>query len=389
MRRHAYSRSADHDAQRAVDVARRRRAAPCASRRSSKLASSSRHPPRLVGTAEPARRPARPARRAPRRARRGPPSASGRRGQLLPTELAQRLQLAVAVRPCAGDHHRLVDEHAEQPGDVDARRCRCRRTPARPVRASNDAREHREPVEQPLLDRREQVVGPLHEIAQRAVPRVGGAPRAGEHPEALGQPLGELRRAHRPHPRRRQLERERHAVEPDADLGDRGAVVVVEHEVRLRRPGPLHEQLHRGARRRASSSGSSTLRRHRQRRHRPHHLGGDAERLAAGGEHLHVGAPPQHQLDQLAGRCRARARSCRARAAAYCDAEQLDDRVGERPVRPLLHVERGGDRGGDRALVAHRRRARPGARRRRTGRDGVAPAGARAGSCRRRPGRTA
>ena len=168
-----------------------------------------------------------------------------------------------------------------------------------------------------------------------------------------GRQLGELFGTHRPHARRRQLDREGHTVEPDAQLGDGGAVRLVELEVGLRGAGALHEELHRGH---VGELVEREVRTSRNRKgwHRPHQLGGDAERLAAGGQDLHVGTPLQHLLDELAGGVE--------HVLAVVEHEQhrprrqqLDDRLVEGAARPLLHVERGRERGRDRALVAHRR----------------------------------
>ena len=167
-----------------------------------------------------------------------------------------------------------------------------------------------------------------------------------------GRRAGELVRAHRAHARRRQLERERHAVEPDAELGDGAPVALVEGEVGLGRGGPGHEQLHRGDRGEVGQRLVGVAR-HRQRRHRPHQLGRDAERLPAGGEDLHLRAPLQHQVDQLAGGVDHVLAVVEHQEEA-ARREHVDDRVGERPLRPLLHLERSRNRGGDRALVAHR-----------------------------------
>ena len=174
------------------------------------------------------------------------------------------------------------------------------------------------------------------------MPRIGRAPRTGEHAEPFGQSFRELGRAHRPHPCRRQLERERHAVEPDADLGDRGRVCVVELEVVARGTGPFDEELHRGdLGQRGDRVGA--IGRDRERRNRPHDLGRDAERLAARRQHAHIGAPPQDELHQLAGRVE-HVLAVVEHEQEVLRSEQLDDRVGERPVWPLLHVERVADR---------------------------------------------
>ena len=273
--------------------------------------------------------------------------------ELLPPEGPEGLQLPEdgPRSPALGHQHRLVDEDAEQPGHLDLVDAVTGADPFGPLEVER-AGEHREPGEEALLGRGEQLVGPLHEIAEGAVAGVGGPPRAGQDAEALGQPFGELLRAHRPHRRRRQLEGEGHAVESDADLGDRLAGVVVEHEVRLGGLGPLGEQADGGDLPERVEP-FLAARRHRERRHRPHDLTGDAEGLTAGGQHVHARAPPQQQLDELAGRVQD-VFAVVEHQQEVLRRQQLGDGVGEGPVGALLHVEGVGDGGGDRALLAHR-----------------------------------
>jgi hypothetical protein len=274
--------------------------------------------------------------------------------EALAPELAQGLELPVAGTRAGvlGDQHRLVDEHAEELGHVDV------------VDAMTDAhafgtleveraREHRDPLEQPLLRRREQVVGPLDEIAERPVPWIGRASRSCEHPKAFRKPLGELRGAHRPHARRRELECQRHAVEPDADLGHRLARRVVEHEVVLHRAGAVDEQLHRGDLGKVLERLVATAR-YRQRWNRPHDLGGDSKGLPARRQHLHVRAPAQDELDELT-RGVEHVLAVVEHEQDLLRREELDDRVRQRPVGPLLHVERVADGRGDGGLGADRR----------------------------------
>ena len=130
------------------------------------------------------------------------------------------------------------------------------------------------------------------------------APRAAEEPEAIVESRGDLRRRERRDARGGELDGEREAVEAPADLGDGGGVVVGQLERRRGGASALIEQPH--------GRGRDGKRRARARRVSP----GDAERLAAGGEHAQprrrrAGAP------RRAARTRRRgARSCRTRGAA-------------------------------------------------------------------------
>ena len=70
----------------------------------------------------------------------------------------------------------------------------------------------------------EQVVGPLHGVAQRLV-ALQSAPRADEQPEPVVQPIAHLGDRHRQQARRGQLDRQRDPVEASADLDDGARVV--------------------------------------------------------------------------------------------------------------------------------------------------------------------
>jgi hypothetical protein len=152
-----------------------------------------------------------------------------------------------------------------------------------------------------------------------------GARGPGEQAPVV-EPLGDLGGAHRPRARGGQLDAERQAVEPLADLGDDPAVGV---EVGTGGPARSTKSV-RGVRR-------------RQRRDRPDLLAVDAERLPArrqhddpgallddapgqpGGTVQHVLAVVQHEQQRPRG-------------------EVLDDRLLDRRGVPLLHLQRGGGR---------------------------------------------
>ena len=134
MRRQAYSRT-PITMRSAESTSPAATAAACASRMSSKLAVELRHP-RGPRAGPPSPRAARACQLGVHRDVRVADGVGARRGrELLATELAQRLEQAVTGRP-ARDQHRLVDEHAEQAGDValvDARR------PARTTRSARSS----------------------------------------------------------------------------------------------------------------------------------------------------------------------------------------------------------------------------------------------------------
>lgn len=61
-----------------------------------------------------------------------------------------------------------------------------------------------------------------------------------------GRTLGDLLRCQHAYPCGRKLQRQGHAVEPEADLGDGGRVVRAQPEMRVGLCGPLHEQPYGG-----------------------------------------------------------------------------------------------------------------------------------------------
>ena len=151
------------------------------------------------------------------------------------------------------------------------------------------------------------------------------------------EPLGDLLDRQRPHARRGQLDRERDAVQPPADLGDRRGV--------LRRSGrsagcdgtrAVDEQAHRlvlpqasrgGGRRREPGTASDGT--------RPGGLAGDAQRLAAGRQHAARRGQPASSASASSAHASTGARSCRGSAAA-CDPDVLHDGLDHGPPRVLL-----------------------------------------------------
>jgi len=98
----------------------------------------------------------------------------------------------------------------------------------------------------------------------------GRARAPGQHPEHVVKALGELPDGQDPHPRGRQLDRQRQPVQLLAHPGHRVLVGVGDLEGRGNQPRPVREQL----------DGVAAV----ERRHRPGPLPLDAKRLAAGGQ---------------------------------------------------------------------------------------------------------
>ena len=144
--------------------------------------------------------------------------------QLLFRELAGRFQEPIAhpLGSHALHHHqRLVHQvcqqlqHLELVRRLTGDRRRCRQGPA--------AGKHRHQAEQPLLVRREVVVAPLEHRPQRLVARQRLLP-SGQEPEPIVELGPDLLDRQHLHARSCQLDRQRDAIEPSADVRHRGGV---------------------------------------------------------------------------------------------------------------------------------------------------------------------
>ena len=153
-------------------------------------------------------------------------------GELAACVLANRVEheIACAVVAFLERHERLVDQGAEQVEHVEARQRlaaadRFRRGEIEAV--DEDA----EPVEHDLLVLLEQLVRPVDQRAQRLLPLLVDARSSGEKLVAVleaGVDVGDGQRAHA---RRGELERERNALEPRDQLGDRRRLLLGQREV--------------------------------------------------------------------------------------------------------------------------------------------------------------
>ena len=151
--------------------------------------------------------------------------------------------------------------------------------------------------------------------------RQRGAAPAGQQAEPVGQPVEDLLHGEDPGPDRGQLDRQRQAVEPAAQVDDRRLVGggQLERARGRRRPlGEQHDRLVPAAARASGSAGSG--RGQLQGRHRDHVLPRHRQRLPAGGDHPHARRGPQQVGHRPARRRRAGARSCPRPAAAPCPA---------------------------------------------------------------------
>ena len=167
------------------------------------------------------------------------------------------------------------------------------------------AGEHRTPLQHSLLGVVEQVIGPLHRVAQRLV-AFQAAPRPDQQPEAVIEAIAHFAR-------RSSTPSERPPTRSPAESRRGGG---------RSRPPRSASSVHREARsdsagrvRRTASPRPSRFPRDVQRRHRPDLLVGHPKSFAAGGEDLHRRRLREDGVDRGRRRRRAHARSCRTPAA--------------------------------------------------------------------------
>ena len=198
-----------------------------------------------------------------------------------------------------GDHQRTGHQVGEQPQHGTSLDRRARTDRFRRV-ANATSREHGQADQESLLPLVEQVIGPVDRCPQRLLTFHRPPPAPRQEVEASIQRGGQLRRAHRRHPRRSQLDRQWHPIEATTHLTHCGPVRSTEHEVGVRGPGTLHEQLHRvgcAHRLQVGVRGGS-----RQRRHREHSLPLEGQTLSARRQHHHPWARTGDLLDQVSDR---------------------------------------------------------------------------------------
>ena len=126
----------------------------------------------------------------------------------------------------------------------------------------------------------------------------GGAAALRQQPEAIVQARGELVERQGRHPRRRQLDRQRDAIEPLADLGDRRGILCGQVETRQHRCGPIDEELDRRVVCHPDHAGRLLGRRHGERSDRPDVLAIDSQQFAARRQDADLRAIAQQGIEQ-------------------------------------------------------------------------------------------
>jgi hypothetical protein len=235
---------------------------------------------------------------------------------------ANRLQQAIPCRPIAGigDDERLCNERSEQRDDAPRLDAVARANTFGSVERKA-AGEDRETREEGALHLAEELVAPVDRRLQRGLP--------------VEAPLGTARRRNRSSSRSatssavrwaslsgRELQGERDAVEAATDVDHGGLVTRENVGPPTSRSGPFDEELNRGRLGRCPLVGRQI-----ERWNSEYRFALDAEPLAAGDEHLHVGTRREQGVPRFPRCPRAGARNCRARRAC-------GDASGRRAPRP-------------------------------------------------------
>src|SRR5690242_14823292 len=107
------------------------------------------------------------------------------------------------------------------------------------------SREYRQPAQDNALVFGEQLVAPVERRAERSLARQRSARSAREKKESIGEPGIDLFDGERACARGSELERQRNAVEMNADLGNDTGAIGGQLERRKLRLKPFHEKLDR------------------------------------------------------------------------------------------------------------------------------------------------
>ncbi len=261
-------------------------------------------------------------------------------------------------RPFLGHEQRLVDKASQQVDHLVLLHGTAGRDGLGRLEGER-ASEGREPRKEGLLGLAEHVEAPVHGGAQRAVPGQRRAAAAGQQAEPIVQPRRDLVWRQGSDPRCRELDRQRDAVQSQADLPDRVGVLLGEGKSREHRAAAVDEELHGIARgqslERLRRSGSARFGQ-RHRRHGHQALAGHAERLAAGCHDAQVGAAAEELVrdvddrveqvlavvqDQEHAPVGERGQQCRDRAAGrLLQLQRRYDRVADqRPIRQRAELD--------------------------------------------------
>ena len=184
------------------------------------------------------------------------------------------------------------------------------------------------------------------------MPLHGPAPPSGEYIEPAIQRGGQLGRAHRCDPRRRQLDRQWHPVETATHLTDRRRVRCAEREVCVRRASALHEQLYRIGR-----ADGGQIRIHmgdRESGNREQAFAVESKPFPTRGQHDHPLTRTDDLLDQIRDRVQ-HVLTVVDHQQQLLRPQKLRQRLFQCLSRPGGYAERGGERIDHIVGIAHRR----------------------------------
>ena len=141
-------------------------------------------------------------------------------------------------------------------------------------------------------------MAPVQRGAQRLLARLHRSAASRQEPEPIVQPRHDLLDAEEAHACRRQLDGERKAVEPPAELSDRRRILGCQGERRRHQPGALDEEPD-GLGPRQAIRRLLVFVRHAERRHLERALARDVEALAAGRQHREPRTRAEQRLDEF------------------------------------------------------------------------------------------
>ena len=142
------------------------------------------------------------------------------------------------------DHQRFVDQRREQV-EYGARRNGVAGGHHLGGFEGPSAGERRQAAQHGPLVLRQERVTPVHRRSQRLLPGHGSSRARREQTEPIAQPRGNLLDAKNPHPRRRQLDRQRNTVQAPTDVLDGCGVGWRDREAGQGRLCPVDKQPHR------------------------------------------------------------------------------------------------------------------------------------------------
>ena len=195
---------------------------------------------------------------------------------------------------------------------------------------------------------------PRHGRGQRPLPRRRQPVSARQQRQPLIQPAQQPGHAQRLHLRRRQLDRQRHSIQPGHQPRHRRGALVIQREMRIRAAGPVREQRHRLRPARVSQVVEIWQ---RQRRQPVPGLPGHPQRLPAGRQHPHIITSRQQPRAQRRGRADHMLAVVQYQQHLLAG-QRPRQRLGRRQPRLLAHPQRRGHRRRDLHRVRHRRQLR-------------------------------